>query len=135
MGNYKVITNDEQPIVESGLGNRSRVLAGAANGTTRMSVVERWLAPGVEVGPHRHPAGVEEVIWVRAGTAEFCVDGEAATVGTDHTVVIPPLSNHSIRSVGVDELWLFTRYSSATPTVLGEDSEVSSAQPPWLLGY
>src|SRR4051794_38691260 len=100
MGNYRVIENEDQPILENGSGDRSRVLASAAYGTTCMAVVERWLDPGAEVPEHRHPEGVEEVVWIRAGRGSFTVDGEEAEIGPDHTLVIAPLARHSFRSIG-----------------------------------
>src|SRR5262245_11415314 len=97
---HRVIDNDEQPILAAGPGMRSRVLAGSVNGALHMSVVERWLAPGAVVEPHRHPAELEEAIWIRAGELEIRVDDELAVVGPDTTVVVPPLARHCLRSVG-----------------------------------
>ena len=125
-----MVDNDRQPILESGPGSRSRVLAAASNGATCMAVVERWLDPGASVAPHRHPTGIEEVIWIRSGRAEFTVDGERVEVGPDHTVVIPPLSRHEFRSVGEEPLSLFSRYSSATPTVLADDGTEAGSEIP-----
>jgi len=131
MASYRLIENEQQPIVEGSPGSRGRVLAGASNGATCMAVVERWLDPGTEVAAHRHPEGIEEVIWVRGGRGEFRVEDERAEVGPDHTLVIPPRARHSFRSVGDEPLWLFSRYSAATPTLLADDgSEVGSEIPP-----
>ena len=132
MGSYRLIDNDREPILETGPGSRTRVLAGASNGATCMAVVERWLDPGAEVAQHRHPAGIEEVIWVRSGRAEFSVDGEQAEVGPDNTVVIAPLSRHGFRSVGEEPLSLFSRYSAATPTVIADDGTEGGSEIPGI---
>lgn len=118
---YRVIQNDDQPVLESGRGTRSRVIAAAHNSATRMSVVERWLDPGAEMRLHRHPEGIEEVIWVRSGDGEFRVGDEIAVVGADHTIVIPPLAWHSFRVVGDAELYVLSRYSAAVPVTLTEE--------------
>lgn len=130
MGNYRIIDNEAEPVLESGPGSRSRVLAGAANGTTCMAVVERWLDPGAEVSEHRHPEGIEEVIWIRAGRGEFSVEGEQAELGPDTTLVIPPLARHSFRSTGEEPLSLFTRYSAAVPTMLADDGSDAGPEVP-----
>jgi quercetin dioxygenase-like cupin family protein len=133
-GNFTVIDHEAEAIIEGGPGNRSRVLAAASHGATCMSVVERWLDPGKAIALHRHPDGIEEVIWVRGGRAEFTVDGESAIVGPDQTVVIAPGSTHAIQAVGDETLWMFCRYSSATPTVVS-DGGVTISEPPWVLGF
>ena len=118
--NYRVIENEQEPILDCGPGSRSRVLAGATHGTKFMSVVERWLDPGAEIVTHRHPEGVEEVIWVRSGQGEFWVDDERQTVGEDTTLVIPPLSTHGVRAVGDEPLYFMSRYSAARPVTVAD---------------
>ncbi len=133
-GNFRVIDHAAAAIVESAPGNRSRVIADASQGSTCMSVVERWLDPGNAIALHRHPEEIEEVIWVRGGRAEFTVNGDRAVVGPDQTVVIAPGSIHAIQAVGDETLWMFCRYSSATPTAL-TDAGVPTPEPPWIAGY
>jgi quercetin dioxygenase-like cupin family protein len=126
----RVIDNADEPILESGPGCRSRLLAGALHGTGFMSVVERWISPGAEVPTHRHPEGVEEVIWVRGGNGEFWVDDEQATLAEDTTIIVPPLRRHGFRAVGDETLWLFSRYSAATPMTLGDDGSEGAPEVP-----
>jgi quercetin dioxygenase-like cupin family protein len=118
---YRIVENAEQPVLASGPGARSRVLAAASTGAEHMSVVERWLAPGAEVPLHQHPEGVEEVIWVRRGTAEFRLGDETAVVGPDTTVIVPPGLRHGFAAVGDEELHLFARWSAAAPLAAWED--------------
>jgi quercetin dioxygenase-like cupin family protein len=130
MGNYRVVDNEQQPVVELARGSRSRVLAGASTGASCMAVVERWLDPGAQVPVHRHPPGVEEVIWIRDGQGEFEVDGERALIGPDHTLVIAPLSRHGFRVVGDETLSLLCRYSAPVPAILEEDGRVGASEIP-----
>lgn len=127
---YRIVHNDEQPILDAGPGMRSRVLAGAVNGACHMSVVERWLDPGAVVEAHRHPAEVEEAIWVRAGEMEIRVDDEPAVVGPDTTVVVPPLARHGFRASGNEELYVLSRYSAAVPLTLLEDGSEGAPEIP-----
>ena len=127
---YRVIENEEQPVLEAGPGSRSRVLAARSNGTTCMAVVERWLEPGAEVPLHRHPEETEEVIWVISGRGEFEVDGERVVVGADTTVVIPPTSFHAFRTVGEETLYLYSRYSAAVPVMLTDDGAEGESEVP-----
>jgi mannose-6-phosphate isomerase-like protein (cupin superfamily) len=132
MSGYRLVENDAQLLLEAAPGSRSRVLAGACNGARHMAVVERWLDPGVEVADHRHPEGVEEVIWVRGGRGEFRVDGERAEIGPEQTLVIAPLSLHGFRSIGDEPLSLLCRYSSARAPLLAADGGDAGPELPGL---
>jgi mannose-6-phosphate isomerase-like protein (cupin superfamily) len=126
----RVIKIDDQPILVAGPGSRCRVIASARNGATRISVVERWLEPSAEVLLHRHPEGVEEVVWVRAGEAAFRVEDETVVVGPGTTIVIPPLAQHGFRSQGSVDLYLVSRYSAPVPVTLGEDGSEGAPEVP-----
>ena len=114
------VKDDDQPIVEPEPGIRYRVRAGASTGAAVLTVVDRWFEPGKGVPFHRHPAGVEEVVWVQEGAAEFRVGDETATVGPDHTVIIPAETPHSFTSCGESTLRALVRYSSVEPVMIAE---------------
>ena len=72
------------------------------------------IAPGVEIGPHRH--GVETIVYVAAGALAF-VHGEElehrTVVGAGDVLYEPPAENHIVRNEGtIDALALL---ASADP--------------------
>lgn len=112
----------DQPVVEVMPGVRVRVRIGAADGAIALHVADQWLEPGASIPLHRHPAGVEQSIWVVAGEVEFTVDGETAVVGSEHTVVIPPGAAHAITAMWAETVHLLSRFSGV-PEMLGEGGE------------
>lgn len=128
---YRLVDNEDQPLLEVGAGDRCRILASAANGARHLTVAERWLDPGAVVAEHRHPAGIEEALWVRAGRLEVVVAGETAELPAGTTVVIPPLQAHRLRSLGPEAAVLFCRYSAAQPLTLSDSAGIG---PPELPG-
>jgi quercetin dioxygenase-like cupin family protein len=127
-----VVDNEQVPVLESGPGRRSRVLAGHALGARHMAVAEQWLDPGAGMPMHRHPDDCEEVFWIVSGTAEVRIDDEAEVVESDCTVIVPPGSLHGFTALGGEPLHLWTRWSRAIPTVLGEDGAEGDAEVPGI---
>jgi quercetin dioxygenase-like cupin family protein len=112
----------DQPVREVAPGVRARVRIGAGDGALGLTVADQWLEPGAAIPLHRHPAGVEQSIWVLEGEAEFTVGGETAVVGPEHTVIVPPGTEHAITAVGPGTVHLLSRFSGA-PEMLGDDGE------------
>jgi quercetin dioxygenase-like cupin family protein len=115
--------DDDHPIVEQAPGVRFRLRAGASTGAEILTVADRWFEPGAGVLLHTHPEGVEEVVWVQEGQAEFEVDGETAVVGEEHTVIIPAGASHRYTSCGDEALRVLVRWSSIRPVMNGEGIE------------
>lgn len=115
--------DDEQPVVEQAPGVRFRLRAGASTGADVLTVGDRWFDPGAGMPMHVHPEGVEEIVWVQAGQAEFEVDGETAVVGEEHTVIIPAGASHRYTASGDAVLHVLVRWSSTRPTMSGEGIE------------
>jgi len=104
-----LIKHDEQPWDEWRPGVVSRAWASAATGAQQVRIAEQVFDPGTQAPQHWHY--FEENITVIAGTAEFTIDGETATAGPGHTVVIHPLKRHGFRNVGEDKLHVIASMS------------------------
>jgi quercetin dioxygenase-like cupin family protein len=86
-----------------------------ANGADSLCVLEQWSAPGTGAPKHRH--GVEELIVVVAGTAEFWIDGSVHDVVEGASILMPAGSWHGYRNAGGDELHTLAIFPSARATV------------------
>jgi len=93
-------------------GVESRVHDGASS----LFLLEQWSRPGVGAPTHAHP-GVEEVVFVVVGAAEFWVDGENERLDEGGSIVVPAGSRHGFRNVGTGELHTLAVFASAQPTV------------------
>ena len=83
-------------------GVETRMLVSARTGATALCVFEQRVAPGAGAPTHTHT--VEEVLSVRAGTAEAWV-GEARTpLLTGQSLLVPPGQPHGFRNTGTDTL-------------------------------
>jgi quercetin dioxygenase-like cupin family protein len=85
------------------------------NGASSLCVLEQWSAPGTGAPNHRH--GVEELILVVAGTAEFWVDGSVQNVDEGASILMPAGCWHGYRNAGTDELHTMAIFPSARATV------------------
>jgi mannose-6-phosphate isomerase-like protein (cupin superfamily) len=81
--------------------------------------MEQWCEPGTGAPTHTH-FGVEEVIVVLDGVADFWVDGESARVEAGGSVVLPAESWHGFSNVGGETLHTVAVFASASPTVAYE---------------
>jgi quercetin dioxygenase-like cupin family protein len=115
-----IVDHEARPVVEQAPGVRYRLRAGGSTNARQLTVADRWFEPGSGVALHAHPAGIEEAIWVAAGEAEFEVDGEAAVVGSGHTVIVRAGSTHRFTARGATPLQLLTRWSSIEPVMVGD---------------
>lgn len=120
----RVISHRDQPVTEWRPGNKTRLLASAASGTSKLLVGEQWFEPGAGAPTHRHP-DAEEVVVVVAGTGEFWCDGEETTLEADEAIVFPPGSSHGFRAVGNELLHVWAASSAAAKaTIYDDDPEV-----------
>ena len=106
-------------------GKRGILHAGASvGGATKLIVNESWNDHGVGAPTHTHPDGLEEIIMVLEGTAEFWVDGEHSTLEAGDLIILPPYSHHGFRNVGDDTLHIFAVFSSPTaPTLFDHEPD------------
>jgi quercetin dioxygenase-like cupin family protein len=93
------------------------------------TVVYNELAPGKRIG--RHADGVDELLFVLAGTVEATVGDERATADAGTLAVVPAETPHSVRNVGDDPAQLVGVFATAPvastwdtePAVVDADEE------------
>ena len=95
--------------------------AASVGGTTKLIVNESWNDPGVGAPTHSHPDGLEEIIMVLEGSAEFWIDGEHSRLEAGDLAILPPYSHHGFANVGEGTLRVLAVFSSPTaPTIFDE---------------
>ena len=95
--------------------------AASVGGTTKLIINESWNGPGVGAPTHMHPDGLEEIIMVLEGTAEFWIDGEHSVLEAGDLIILPPYCHHGFKSIGEDELHVLAAFSSATAPTIFDD--------------
>ena len=106
-------------------GKRGILHAGASvGGATKLIVNESWNDFGVGAPTHMHPDGLEEIIMVLEGTAEFWVDGEHMILEAGDLMILPPYSHHGFKNVGTETLHVLAVFSSASaPTIFDDEPD------------
>jgi len=106
-------------------GKRGILHAGASVGaTTKLIINESWNDFGVGAPTHTHPDGLEEIIMVLEGTAEFWVDGEHSILEAGDLIVLPPYAHHGFKNIGEDTLHVLAVFSSPTaPTIFDHEPD------------
>jgi quercetin dioxygenase-like cupin family protein len=104
---------DEEPRIAWRDGVETRV---HARGAEALCVIEQWCASGAGAPTHTH-FGVEEVIAVIDGVAEFWVDNEKKQVAAGGSIVLPAHSRHGFRNNGSGELHTLAVFASRNPLV------------------
>ncbi len=98
--------------------------AASVGGTTKLIVNESWNDPGIGAPTHTHPDGLEEIIMVLEGTAEFWVDGEHTMLEAGDLMILPPYSHHGFKNVGTETLHVLAVFSSASaPTIFDDEPD------------
>lgn len=85
----------------------------SGDGTTSSDVSYSEVGVGAGTPLHKHEA--DEVIVVLEGSVEARLGDEVATVGADHTLVVPPDTPHSFTSVGSGPAKLLTFFPINDP--------------------
>ncbi len=117
------VEHDAQPVAAWRPGVLTRLRAGAARGAASICIGEQWFQPGTGAPLHTHP-GVEEVVTVLDGQAEFVLDGERRMVRGGTSVLLPADSVHGFRNTGAGVLHVLGVYShAAPPTVYADDPD------------
>ena len=99
-----VVKRDEVPVLEGGLGEIIRELAGLARTNARLlSLAEVTITPNGGASEHYHHR-MEEVYYLLQGKARLTVNDEARIVGPGDTIVIPPGARHKIVNVGATDV-------------------------------
>ena len=111
-----VVPPSAQTVEEWRPGVRTLLRVSAATGARELCVMEQWHDPGCGAPAHVH-GGVEEVIVVVAGSAEFWIEGERALLEAGSAVVVPADSRHGFRNAGDGVLHIVATFASAAPPV------------------
>jgi uncharacterized cupin superfamily protein len=78
--------------------SRPTVKIGAATGSTRLGVIESWLAPGGGFHfPHWHE-DLEEAFYVLNGQIDYLTGTTWITAGPGSTIFVPPTVIHAFRN-------------------------------------
>ncbi|HEX4520604.1 MAG TPA: cupin domain-containing protein [Gaiellaceae bacterium] len=106
-------------------GKRGILHAGASvGGTTKLIINESWNDAGIGAPTHSHPDGLEEIIMVLEGTAEFWVDDVHSTLEAGDLIILPPYSHHGFKNVGEGTLRVLAVFSSPTaPTIFDAEPD------------
>ena len=83
-------------------GVETRVVAAARNGARELCIFEQWVAPGMGAPTHSHP--VEEVLTVRAGTAEAWIGDQRVRLTEGQSIVVPAGATHGFANVATAPL-------------------------------
>lgn len=120
-----IVRKDDKPVASWRPGKRGILHAAASvGGTTKLILNESWNDPGVGAPTHMHPDGLEELILVVEGTAEFWIDGEHSILEAGDLAIMPPYVHHGFKNVGEDTLHVLAIFSSATaPTIFDDDPD------------
>ena len=93
-----VLRQEDQVLETWREGVKTRMLVSALLGSRQLCIFEQSCDPGLGAPTHRH--AVEEVLEVLAGRAEVWLDGVAAHVEPQQSVVVPAGAWHGFRNVG-----------------------------------
>ncbi|MDX2032926.1 MAG: cupin domain-containing protein [Blastocatellia bacterium] len=85
-------------------GLEHQTLAAQGSGVNGMEVWMQTIAPGAGTPVHRHAC--EEVIVIFRGSGQATINGEAASVGPNSTIIVPPDAVHQLINTGPDEMFL-----------------------------
>lgn len=116
-----IIRHDEQVMAQWRPGVRTRLQAGEALGSTLLCVGEQWFEPGTSAPLHRHP-GVEEIVTVLSGQAEFQVGEKTCVLGPSTSIVLAPGSVHGFSNASTEILHVIGIYSAGAPPTIYEDA-------------
>ena len=117
-----IVRKDDKPVASWRPGKRGVLHAAASvGGTSQLIVNESWNETGIGAPTHHHPDGLEEIILVLEGTAEFWVDGEHSILEAGDLVILPPYSHHGFKNIGAESLHVFAVFSTATAATIFDD--------------
>src|ERR671926_351396 len=94
----RVVDHAEQAQEQWRPGVLTRMRISAETGAKGLCIFEQWCDPGCGAPTHLHP--VEEVLTVRAGTAEIWVAEERSILAAGRSVIVPAGHRHGFRNAG-----------------------------------
>jgi len=120
-----VIDHQTLPEVLMRPGIRGQFLAHKNLGAAGVSLLVNTVEPGAAAPLHKHT--VEETMLVLAGTVWVRVGEEYATVGPNHTVIIPAGTPHAWGNNGTEVAKLLWAFAGPDPFA---DATYLEGQPP-----
>ncbi|MSY59353.1 MAG: cupin domain-containing protein [Actinobacteria bacterium] len=121
-----VVRKEDKPEASWRPGKKGILHAAASvGGTTKLIVNESWNDFGIGAPTHVHPDGLEEIIMVLEGHAEFWINGEHSVLGAGDLVIIPPLAHHGFKNISETEtLHVLAVFSSpVAPTIFDHEPD------------
>ena len=97
-----LLKHDEQPIETWRPGVLTRMRTSEANGASRLTIFEQWVAPGQGAPTHWHP--VEEVLTVLSGEADIWFEGNRQHAAAGCSALVPAGVRHGFANTGSEEL-------------------------------
>lgn len=95
--------------------------AASVGGAAKLIINESWNEKGIGAPTHMHPDGLEEIIMILEGTAEFWVDGKHDTLEAGDLIILPPYSHHGFKNIGDDVLHVLAVFSSPSAPTIFDD--------------
>jgi quercetin dioxygenase-like cupin family protein len=89
-----IIDHSKQPLVSWRPGNTTMKHTSETLGSQHLTTGEQWFEPGVGAPRHYHPPGIEEVICVFEGKADFWYEGQDFTIEEGQAIILPAESKH-----------------------------------------
>ena len=94
----RIVDLQQQSKEEWRSGVMTRMKASAANNATQLCLFEQWCEPGHGAPTHLH--AVEEVLYVREGTADVWIDDEHVMLTNGQLVIVPAGRKHGFANAG-----------------------------------
>jgi len=121
-----IVDHSQAPEVPWRPGYRKWDVAGRAQGITSSFSINTG-EPGSGAPLHTHT--IDELIVIMEGTLEFLIDGETHIVGKNHTVAIPPGTEHSFKIVGDHPAEMLVFFPALDPYSEGHTHYLEGARP------
>ena len=107
-----IVDHNRVPEVPWRPGCRKWYLAGSEQGVTSTLSMDS-IEPGNGAPVHTHT--IDEFIVILDGSLEVMVDGASYVVGKNHTLVIPPGTEHGFKAAGSDAAQLLVFFPTLDP--------------------
>ena len=122
-----IIDHAELPEIDMRQGIRGKFLSHQDLGAAGCSLLVNTVEPGADAPLHKHT--VEETMLVLEGAVWVQIGAERATVGANHTVIIPAHTPHAWGNAGGTTAKLLWAFAGPNPF---DDATYLEGEPPQL---
>ena|SRR5262245_38369238 len=124
----QIVDHKRQPREEWRDGVLTRMHASAVIGAVQLCIFEQWCEPGKGAPTHLH--GVEEILTVLEGDAEFWVEDERSVLTAEQSIIVPAGRKHGFRNTGNQTLHV--RATLAAPVLVALFDDHREFQRRWV---